>query len=292
MWLRLIIDFVDSITLRRGRWFPFEQQLLDDLSQRLSNEASKVFKSQIKSARSIVREAELRSVLVYYNRRGGNKGLDNLPAFVDQSEQIRLATAKLKRENSRKTLKVDFWLVHGHLFEISYSSPPKIFFGTRDLDSVRPTSIEFVIWVDPMVDNAKAQKKAAAPFSLDEAQAMLGSQNVHKLATPFLLETIERELLKFESKFPEDYIEFLSKTDGCTVDGCDVLCLNLVRSVAITDSTYIILAEQEGHRALALKENTAKCELFAIDYSDEIPISLGVEFLPTLKKFRQNASDS
>jgi hypothetical protein len=286
MWLRLIADAIDLVTTRRGRWFPFEQQMLDRLVSQLPETSGQVMKQQLSLVRSIVRGPGYREVYIYF-KRGGNTNVDHVPMFVDQSEQVLLATGKLKRDNSKSVLRADFWLVHGRLFEIAYGKSPRQFFKTRNLDSAHLSSVDIVIQSDPMINSAVMLRKSDSHISQFEAEALLNSLNVKNLQIPYSRETIERELAKFDAVFPTDYIDFMTRSDGCVVDGCEVLGLTKIRQVVFENANYHILAEIEGRGVLAVEGRPSSGNLCMIDYVDETVISMGTRFLPALLEFRQ-----
>ena len=280
-----IIDLLDSLTFRRGRWFDFETDIIDHLLRSLKPEAARVLKCQLGSIRHIHRGRDYREINLYFSR-DGNVENDGTCRFRNKAEQLHLATMKVSYGGSEAQLKTDFWIVDGRLFEISYGEAPKTFFKTKDLYKVVSHVVDIKIWSDPMEEDSEKRSSSLQVTSAKDAGILLGIESVRNLRPPFPLNSIETELTKWEVTFPADYLEFLALTDGCDTDFCEILGLKSIRQISFEKELHLILAEAETVGVLTIGPSSNGSEIFFIDYINDTSTRLGSNFANALSTLR------
>ena len=129
---------------RHGRRLlrPYELLVVDAVAARLEPEAGRRLMAQVDAVGHVQRLSDDREVDLYPARRGV-QARDDGSAFANRADEFRLATVTLRGDGL--TTRVTLTTVRGHLFQLQFSSSPKV---VRRARSIAVEKV--VIHADPM----------------------------------------------------------------------------------------------------------------------------------------------
>ena len=135
---------------KRGRELlrPYERLVIDAVAARLDPAAAGLLERQLETIEQVNRDLDDRDVYLYPKRRGYQRH-DPAIAFPDRSDDLRLATARVRGPGGAG--KADLFVVRGHVFQISFKPRP------RDLGTLKAIDVTSVtVHADPMVEREDA----------------------------------------------------------------------------------------------------------------------------------------
>ena len=240
-----------------------ERRLLNALADQLSPEAKPLLSKQIEAVNLVQRHTSDKEVNLYHIERG-KPVFDPAFVFPIAVEEVRLGRVSFVAPGKPKAFRVDFWIVHGHLFSLEFNQSP------RGVDADRIEIEDVEVLVDPMVP---ASVEARRPL---EADALRGwpsewptKWQLTRLSEPLPQPDRERILEQLDAKLPADYLELVAQTEGLELDGCVVYGLSDVRSVVLPAANYYVLAEFADRGVLAVKEGKSEGTVLFVDYEGQ-----------------------
>jgi hypothetical protein len=286
MWLRLkkwVLAYLDRFVRKRATFFPIEINMIDAVRAALPPEQENLLRLQVAQINLVQRSPFEREVCLYHSTFS-RFGFDPATEFTNKEDEILLAAVKLSRPHDEKKLKVEFWVVGGHLFQIVYSQPLEKFYATTQLDRIEAEIVDVKIFADPQVDRwANARRKPIAQDAIQSIGKLLKTSNVSNLVEPYESEIVARELDRFNTDFPATYIELLKYCDGCQVGECKVIGIRATWRVETENGSFQILAERASLGLIAAKVVAVDCEIYFIDVVDDEIKKLGKDFAKALQ---------
>lgn len=286
MWLRLkaqSLKFLDSFVRQRGRLYPVELRMINAVNAALPPDQCNLLVQQVAQVNKIYRD-ELQKEVSLYHRSFSRFGFDPSIEFKNREDEMILAVVKLSRKNDKKRLKVEFWVVGGHLFQIVYRSSPTKFFGVAKLDQIIPEKIEVEICSDPQVDRWDGVvRQPVVSQSIDRIRQLIGSNDVDDLKEPYEDKIVQRELDRYNADFPETYAQMLRYCDGCRVGEVKIKGIRATWTVDTENGKFQILAERESVGLIAVKVVAVDGEIYFIDVIDDKIEKMGTDFGKALR---------
>lgn len=282
----MIVSLRDFLFGGRAAFFyPFETRIIEEVRSRLGAEASVRLQSQVEKINKLQRLANGKEVNLYHMLHGKPAFDDNL-RFPDASDEALLASASLICSEKPTKLKVELWLAKGRLFSLVYNKPPKQFFADADLKSVRPEIVDVKIWFDPMHPHPTRVDKPIDSSTLTGwLREWRSKGRVTDLRKPLLSAEREALLGRIDAQLPPDYLELAAQTDGAKLMTCTVHGVAGIRKIVWPEKNFYILAEIEGHGALAVQEGSQDAMLYFLDYEDNEARPVGKSFKDAVTDF-------
>ena len=260
---------------------PVEKKLLDVLAAHLSPEAQAVLATQIGRVNFVQRHAGDKEVNLYHIERG-KPAWGNVSLFPNTSTEAKLARVSFIAADKSKALRVDFWLVQGHLFSLQFNQSP------RGIDADRIEIKDAKVLVDPMVPVVAEPRRPIEPDTLtDWAREWATRWRLTNLREP-LSEPQRRQILdQLDTQLPADCLELVAQTEGLELDGCVVYGLSEVRSVVLPAQNCYVLDELADRGVLAVKEGQSDRKIYFVDYEGQEE-EMGTSFRAAVERLLEN----
>jgi hypothetical protein len=256
-----------------------EQRLLQELEQRLGDDAGRLLAEQIKRITSIHRLD--RDVWCYPTTRG-QVYHDPAIDFVNKPDELKLATIHFHLPPLEGRWKADFWAVRGHFFNIVFQ--PKVP-RRRPHEAVVIDKVK--IHADPMERVAEVNTPAEPADPQQFSGWLRGwaeQYPVSNAVRPLSVEQREKKLQQLSTKLPEDYLELVSQCEEIVVNGCAILGLSEVYVVHPGDGDYLVLADCRGEGCLAARSGSRDGTVYYFPYDGSGPINTGSSFREAIEK--------
>jgi hypothetical protein len=287
------------IDLLRGHWkvlmsqfghrlMPLEEALLRILHDQLGPPATDVLNKQIQLVNHVQRFIGGSRDVDLYRLRHGKSDYSEMPLFPNHRES-KLATIKYRTGKGLQSNRMDFWLVKGHLFSLTYGKRPP----WREMSESKPIAEKIVIHVDPMVPAEPPLRNAvqlAEP--VQPLEGILVELDLHATIGAFFapLPPAERHqrLSQFDTVFPVDYLELLAQTDGLLMEGATIYGAYDIHQVNLNEGDFLVIgdivAPAEDDGALCVSTGTTAPSLYFFTYSSCPPAFLGNSLYEALDK--------
>jgi len=262
---------------------PLEKKLLEALAEHLSPEARELLCKQIEHINYVRRDSNDKEVNLYHTgrwspvqaarwwfdfegaiRRQAEIAKRSFPPsmlFPTTSEELCIASLSFAAPGKPRPIRVQFWVVHGHLFSLQFSQSPR---GVP-ADQIHIRSVK--VLADPMA--VPEEPRALEPQALMGRLAQwIGGRQVSGLREPLPRARREAMIGELGTALPADYLEIVSQTEGLQVNGWRVHGVSEIRSVVSPEANYYVLAECE-RGVLVVTEGESGGGIRYFGYEDE-----------------------
>lgn len=251
---------------------PFEHRLIEAVQARLPSEAQSRLDEQVRRISKVQRLERGREVNLFSD-------LAEKCRFLNQRDEVLLASACLIHPETNKRLKAEVWLVKGWLFSLLFKQRPNDFFAGLSLSTVDPEVADVNVHIDPMEPEAPPTVGLAAPSSIGGFLRVWHDNGWIIRLYPTLPKPQRQRLVDcLDVRLPSDYLELTTFSDGVRLKECRVYGLRNLRKVVMADEAYYLLAEIDSvdvKGALAVQEGSRDCTIYFIDYEDESVRAMG-----------------
>ena len=265
----------DLLAKLRPLLMPLEKKLLQEFGARLEPNARELLQRQISQINLIQRHSNSKQVC-FYSIRSGIPYWDPTAIFPARSLELRLATLRFRVPGNVAVWCVDVILVEGHLFSLVFEPSPKGIAKREDIEVEH-----MILHQDPMqrVREAVTQRVEAGELRL--VGWLEDCRRRFELAEVYLpLPEEERSRLTalIRARLPDEYTQLVEQCEGLAVDGCVVFGLSQVYEVTLDKANYYLLADIEGHGALAVRSYSDDELIYYLDYDGAEPRVSGRSF--------------
>lgn len=244
---------------------PLERRLLESLASRLELEARRILHSQIASINMVQRHTDCKE-LCFYRMKWGKPTANPRQAFPLNADEIKLASATFTVPDCSTTFQVDFWLVQGFLFSMTFDQSPKTYLKAETVQIERLDVHHDPMQAIPGIEKRKSEVHLSGWLADWNSQHPLSN-----LSAPLAPQDRERICNGIPAVLPKDYLDLVSQTEGATIGPCTIYGLYAIRQVVLSDATYFILAETQNVGAIAVKHSATNAVLYICDYNGSTP---------------------
>jgi hypothetical protein len=248
---------------RRPLLSPLEKRLVDALADHLTAEARLLLSKQIEYFNFVRRDSDDKEV--NFNHIERRKSVfDPTLLFPVAAEEVRLGRISFVTPDKPKPFRVDFWIVHGHLFSLEFNESPR----GINADNIEIRDVR--ILADPMTPQAAEPRRSKEPEALTAWPGEWSRKwRLANLSEPLPEPQRCRILDQLDSTLPADYLELVGQTEGLEVQGSVVYGLSGVRSVVLPAANYYVLAEFADRGVLAVKQGQSDGRVYFVDYEGQ-----------------------
>ncbi len=246
---------------------PLEEALIKELLDNvLITDTKAKLKSQIEGINHVQRLSDGKEVDLYC-MRGGKPYRDDSQRVVAPTVEFKFASISFKPSNTNEKLKVDFWLVEGMLFSLTFSKSPKPYLSNA------------VIFVEEVkFYNRDNNIRMGDVNFLGILKEWSNKYNVRGIKPPLTESSIKSFVFNQAINFPAGYLDLIGKTDGCDVNAWHVLGLMEIRQIVLEDKNYWIIAEADNIGVLAIIDSKQSDNIYFLDFDGSEPQDMGRNF--------------
>ena len=114
---------------------------------------------------------------------------------------------------------------------------------------------------------------------MEAISRLLGDHSFSEFSLPYAVGVVRKELRKFNSVFPSDFLSLLEHTDGISYRGWSVCGLFGIRNVVTRERNFLIIAERNNSAAIAVEDNTDSTRLVYFEYETGVMRALQAALL-------------
>ena len=226
-----MIEFIKRLFKYNKEFYPYEQCVINSISESLDVRSRMVFQEQLRCLKMYKRnfsgkevvfclsylkdykryahldEKELRLVL------SDQKTNDNYKCFecLDEAELLRFT---LLRIDNRDKMKVDLMINNGEIDRLLFHKAPSKFFKGIPLSKAIPHISEAKLLRNPMIASNELSNEIVKPETLSGwVKSCYDRRILINLRPPLEPNELKSFIDGFDTKFPDDYIEFLHQAD-------------------------------------------------------------------------------
>jgi len=290
--IKRIVSFVRRLLLvilyvgdRSFSLKPYELKAINAWRDSLSEEAKEILDRQMEAFDLYARMGAYKNKYVGMIRHDD----DHLSSWTSQ-HKFKLFTddensiASVKMRINRRTIRCNILLYRGILSAIEFNRPPKEVFpqGTKQ-EGIEIISVDTIM--DPMASGLRTEPltdKSKLYGKLSEWNHEFGLSD---LKHP-VVEGLQKKIAKFyKTKFPQDYMEVVSQTEGLHVGHCRINGLGEIRTFIMpkTDTTpecsegcLLVIAEIEGMGELGVCHYRKDGKIYYYDSEMLDPVFAGL----------------
>lgn len=207
-----IFKYIKNLYSKKNSFFDYERFILERVTENLNGELAVIASRQINELSFHARNFGGKEVQFSYHHNNSGQSF----ACMGEREFMRFTVQRADNE----TMKVDVLINGGGLGSIIFRGYPKKFFRRVNFSSNPPRIIESKLLCNPMIpDNNLSEEKIDPTKLTGWVKSCYDRGFFTDLRRP--LEQNEREsyLAGFDTKFPDDYLEFLNQADYGELNG-------------------------------------------------------------------------
>lgn len=259
----------------------FSSGLLISVQNRLDKNALELFLKQIEvftNDQSVAYSGKYKSIAFPY---------------FEHSELF--ASLLIKHNSNEDTLTANLSLYNGIITKFEFNQEPRIFYSCDSWQDIDPIIIDVQLFFDPLnrehtyIDNGVDALKLSGILQRWYSNDILTS----KLSTPLNETQISMLLSKYDTKFPDEYINIIRQTEG--VELLDIISIYPLRDINAVDGLrcnggceMFVFAEVHGECSFYVKSGDYSGAIYFSPYDDiedYFGISLTKAFSECLKNY-------
>lgn len=276
----IIVDWLKRVFRNNNKLHKFELDVINAVKNVLDDDAVNIIQNQIDNVRFVQRLSATngKEVNLYLSQKNDDK-----LQFPFSDTQELFAKIFIVKSNELKILKVDLWLVNGRLFSLLFSEAPSVFYSGRSYKNIIPEIKDVKIWYNPIRTKNIYSNEFIKSFEFHGwLKEILPQVTMSELRMPLSSDTIKSYISRFDTKFPDDYLELVSQAEGVIIfNFCTILGLRSVNHVVTKNNcNAYIIAEVSGCGALVVKYESYTGDIFLwsnFDDCDEILVGTSLK---------------
>lgn len=199
--------------------------------------------------------------------------------FPCKMDEIAVARLQLRIADApNDILKADVTLCHGRFFGLEFNKAPKC--HAREVEVVDVKTL-----VNPMIPSDVITTSISMSAIPLEYREWLQNMAATDMRQPLTISRRDALIQAIDAKLPNDYIGLVSATEGATIGPWRISGLTQIRTIAMPDCNYYLIAETLEGRAIGVAREGAEAELYLFSTPEaDMPESVGPSLLRCIER--------